>query len=195
VNPFSERPDLASLVEQAVAELRSSGGFDRFTGRLPAATSRTMSEINLPPDDQVLLQDMFSERMIALTANDCVVEATDDNLDRTIIEASRRVVVMADIYSSYCRPCNQILPVVYQLAQQYRDRLAVVKINASRNPRFAQLFLGPVQLTPAFLFFHHGGPLTASSTRLGRLFGQRASNSSSRAGLERRIRSVLAGQR
>jgi hypothetical protein len=77
------------------------------------------------------------------------------------------------------------------LAEQYRNELKVVKINISRNARFRETFLGPVQMTPAFLFFRNGRPVRASG-RFARLLGQKAFIESTRTGLEKRIRSVVS---
>jgi thiol-disulfide isomerase/thioredoxin len=192
MNPFSKRPDLEQLAEEAIAELVASGEFLEYSGDLPAAARRRCRQLKMRSDDEYLLEDIFSDRMIALTRNSYVEEVTDENLDETLLKPSHERLVMADIYSDACRPCNLILPAVYQLAEKYRDALKVVKINAPRNARFSETFLGPIQVTPAFLFFRNGQPLEISSSRLGRLFGQRAYSASTRAGLEKRIVAVLS---
>ena len=58
--------------------------------------------------------------MIALTANDYVEEVADDDLNEKVLIPSHDRPVLVDIYSDYCRPCNHILPIVYQLADKYR---------------------------------------------------------------------------
>jgi thioredoxin 1 len=190
-NPFGKRPDLEQLADEAVEELVASGAFSTYSGRLPPRAKQKLRRSKLRLDDESLLEDIFSERMIALTRNAYVEEVGDEDLNEKVLALSYDRPVMADIYSNYCRPCNHILPIVYQLAEQYRDELKVVKINVSTNARFRELFLGPVQMTPAFLFFRDGRPVRASGRRLARLLGQTAFITSTRAGLEKRIRSVL----
>ncbi len=190
-NPLSERPDLEQLAEEAVEELLVSGAFATYSGKLPAGARDKLKRSKLRLDDESLLEDIFAERMIALTRNDYVEEIDDEDLDEKVLAASHDRPVIVDIYSDYCRPCNHILPIVYQLAEKYRNELKVVKINISKNARFRETFLGPVQMTPAFLFFRNGRPVRASG-RLTRLLGQTAFIASTRAGLEKRIRSVVS---
>jgi thioredoxin 1 len=189
-HPFGNRPDLEQLAEDAVAELIASGDFATFSGGLPPRARDTLERSKQRPDDEALLEDLFAARMIALTKNEYVEEVGDDNFDEKVLVASHARPVLVDIYSDFCRPCNHILPIVYQLADQYRDRLTVVKINVSKAARFRETWLGPVQLTPSFLFFEQGRPVRTSG-RLARLLGQPAFTASTRAGLEKRIRSVL----
>jgi thioredoxin 1 len=191
MNPFNERPDLEQLAEEGIRELVASGEFIKYSGNLPPNARRRCRQIKLRSDDEYLFEDIFSERMIALTKNSYVEEVTDESLDEKLLKPSHERLVMVDVYSDYCRPCNHVLPVVYQLADKYKDELKVVKINGARNPKFVKSFLGPIQVTPAFLFFKDAQPLQASSSRLGRLLGQRAYSSSTRAGLEKRIMSLL----
>lgn len=193
VNPFSERPDLEQLAREAVEELVASGGFATYSGKLPPGASAKLRESTHRFDDESVLEDLFSERMIALTRNDYVEEAGDEDLNEKVLLPSHDRPVMVDVYSDYCRPCNHILPIVYQLAAKYRDELKVVKINISKNARFRETFLGPVQMTPAFLFFRGGQPVRATG-RFLRLLGQTAFIASTRAGLERRIRPILGAQ-
>jgi thiol-disulfide isomerase/thioredoxin len=189
-NPFSHRPDLEQLADQAVAELIASGAFATFSGGLPSSVRETLARTKQRSDDEALLEDLFAARMIALTKNDYVEDVGDDDLEEKVLARSQDRPVLVDIYSDFCRPCNHILPIVYQLAEKYRDRLTVVKINISKAARFRETWLGPVQLTPSFLFFKQRQPVKTSG-RIARLLGQPAFVASTRAGLEKRIRSVL----
>ena len=188
--PSARRTDLERLADQAVEELIASGKFATYSGNLPPRAREALKQSKRRIDDEAVLEDLFSERMIALTRNGYVDEVADDDMEAKVLAASHVRPVMVDIYSDYCRPCNHILPIVYQVAERYRHELTVVKINISKQARFRETFLGPVQMTPAFLFFRDGHPVRASG-RLARLLGQTAIPASSRAGLEKRIRSVL----
>ena len=152
---------------------------------------QTLKRSKLRLDDEAVLEDAFAERMIALTRNDYVEEVGDDDLTDKVLTPSHVRPVLVDIYSDYCRPCAHVLPIVYQLAEQYRDELTVVKINISRHARFRDAYLGLVQMTPAFLFFRRGQPVR-SSGRFARLFGQTAFIAGTRAALEKRIRAALS---
>jgi thioredoxin 1 len=190
-NPFGNRPDLEQLAEDAVAELIASGDFARYSGGLPPRARETLARSEQRSDDEAVLEDLFAARMIALTKNDYVEDVRDEDFEARVVVPSHTRPILVDIYSDFCRPCNHILPIVYQLADTYRDRLTFVKINISKAVRFRETYLGPLQMTPSFLFFRHGQPVSTAG-RVARLLGQPAFIASTRAGLEKRIRSVLA---
>jgi thiol-disulfide isomerase/thioredoxin len=190
LNPFANRPDLEQLAEDAVAELIASGHFPTFSGRLPPRTLHKLGRSKQRLDDEALLEDLFAARMITLTKNEYVEEVRDEDFDEKVLGPSHHRPVMLDIYSDFCRPCNHVLPIVYQLAEKYRDQLTVVKINISKAVRFRETYLGPLQMTPSFLFFRHAQPMRTAG-RVARLLGQPAFIASTRAGLEKRIRSIL----
>lgn len=122
--------------------------------------------------------------------NEFVEDVGDDDLEEKVLRPSHDRPVLIDVYSDFCIPCQEILPVVCQLAEKYRDRLTVVKINISKAARFRETYLGPLPMTPSFLFFTQGQPMRTG--RVARLLGQPAFIASTRAKLEKRIRSVLA---
>src|SRR5262245_31342695 len=186
-NPPSSRPDLEQLANEVVDELVASGELEHYSGELPAAARQKLKHSQLQLDDEAVLEDILAERMLALTKNGYVEEATDDDLNGKVLTPSHDRPVMVDIYSDYCRPCNHILPVVYSLAEKYRDELKVVKINISKNARFREDFLGALQVTPSFMFFRNGRPVRATRG-IGRLLGQTAFLASTRTALEKRIR-------
>jgi thiol-disulfide isomerase/thioredoxin len=189
-NPASSRPDLQQLADEVISELVASGEVEHYSGELPTAARRKLKQSDLRFDDEAVLEDIFADRMLALTKNSYVEEAGDEDLVAKVLTPSHDRPVMVDIYSEYCRPCNHILPVVYSLASKYRNELKVVKLNISKNARFREAFLGAVQFTPAFMFFRNGKPIRATSG-VGRLFGQTAFIASTRTALEKRIRSIV----
>jgi thioredoxin 1 len=121
--------------------------------------------------------------------NEYVEDVGDDDLEEKVLRPSHDRPVLVDVYSDFCIRCQEILPIVCQLAEKYRDRLTVVKINISKAARFRETYLGPLPMTPSFLFFKEGQPMRTG--RVARLLGHPAFLASTRASLEKRIRSVL----
>jgi thiol-disulfide isomerase/thioredoxin len=191
-NPPSTRPDLEQLAAEAVEELVRSGGFAAYSGELPPGVKAKLERSKVRIDDEAVLEDIFAERMIALTRNDYVEEIADDRVSETVVNASHHRPVLVYVSSNYCRPCNHMLPVVYQVAEKYRGALSVVKVNISTSVGFRESFLGLIQMTPAFLFFRNGDIVPASGP-LGRLLGQKALIANTRVALEKRIDSIIRG--
>jgi thioredoxin 1 len=136
----------------------------------------------------------MAPRSFAMDANDLnafVEDVGDDDFETRVLRPSHDRPVLVDIYSDFCIPCQEILPIVCELAEKYRDRLTVVKINISKAARFRETYLGPLAMTPSFLFFKQGQPMR-SAGRVARLLGQPAFVTNTRAGLEKRIRAFLS---
>ena len=62
--------------------------------------------------------------------------------------------VLVDFYTDNCPYCNQLAPTISELAQQYRGRADVVKVNASNVPELANRYKIPG--VPTVLLFAGG---------------------------------------
>jgi thioredoxin 1 len=60
---------------------------------------------------------------------------TDIDFQREIRE--RDGLALVDFWAPWCAPCRAIAPMVEQLADEYRGRLRVGKMNVDENPRTA----------------------------------------------------------
>ena len=61
--------------------------------------------------------------------------------------------VLLDFYADWCGPCQSLMPVVEDIAQEYKDDFEVRKINVDQFSELAQKF--NVRSIPA-LFIMHG---------------------------------------
>jgi thioredoxin 1 len=69
-----------------------------------------------------------------------------------VVEASQPVLV--DFYSPTCPPCRKLGPTIEKLADQYRDRAVVVKVNVDDLPELAQKY--GISSIPAVILFSNG---------------------------------------
>ncbi len=80
------------------------------------------------------------------------VHVDDDNFIREVARSELPVVL--DVWSPGCGPCQQLEPLVMDLATAYQGRVRVAEMNAAEAPQFAAR-LG-VMGTPTILFLRAG---------------------------------------
>jgi thioredoxin 1 len=67
-----------------------------------------------------------------ITLSDKIVYVTDDTFEAEVIKAEGTVLV--DYWADWCGPCKMIAPILDEIAEDYSDKLKVVKLNIDDNP-------------------------------------------------------------
>ena len=62
-----------------------------------------------------------------------VCEITDDTFDKKVLLANEPVVV--DFWAEWCGPCRLLAPTMKKLAEQYKGKVSVYKLNTEENPK------------------------------------------------------------
>ncbi len=83
-----------------------------------------------------------------------VPAVTDDDFDAQVLQSSQ--VVLVDFWAEWCAPCRMIAPVVQSLADEFGDRLKVVKMDIDANPKVPGQ-LGIMSI-PTLIIFKDGQP-------------------------------------
>lgn len=68
-----------------------------------------------------------------------VFDATDANF-ATVLELSRTVPVVVDLWAEWCGPCTQLSPVLEKVVTELGGRLVLAKVDVDANPQLAQSF-------------------------------------------------------
>jgi thioredoxin 1 len=63
-------------------------------------------------------------------------------------------LVMVDFWAVWCGPCQMVAPIVDELAQEYGDKLKVMKLNTDENPEVAGQY--QIMSIPTIMFFRGG---------------------------------------
>lgn len=77
---------------------------------------------------------------------------TDQNFKKEVLNSEKPVVV--DFWADWCGPCKALGPVINKLAEEYKEKLKIVKLNVDQNKNTAGKY--GIQGIPTLLFFKNG---------------------------------------
>ncbi|NPV83380.1 MAG: thioredoxin [Candidatus Aminicenantes bacterium] len=84
-----------------------------------------------------------------------LIQATDATFEQEVINSSLPVLV--DFWAPWCGPCLMVAPVIEQIAETYRGRLKVVKVNVDENPVVSARY--QIMSIPTLILFKGGQPV------------------------------------
>lgn len=70
-----------------------------------------------------------------------------------LIQQSDRPVLV-DFWAEWCGPCRMVSPTIEKIAQEYKGKLLVVKINVDEKPHVASQY--GIRSIPTIMLFHKG---------------------------------------
>ena len=65
------------------------------------------------------------------------VDVTDATFEADVIERSREVPVVVDLWAPWCGPCRIVGPILEDISREFAGKLKVVKVNVDENQRLA----------------------------------------------------------
>jgi thioredoxin 1 len=79
-------------------------------------------------------------------------QATDSNFEADVLGSDKPVLV--DFWAEWCGPCRMIAPTVEAIAEEYRDKAGVYKMNVDENMNVPQRF--GIRGIPTLILFKGG---------------------------------------
>ena len=64
--------------------------------------------------------------------------------------------VLVDFWAVWCGPCRMVAPIVDELSEEYKDRMAFAKVNVDESPKIASGY--NVMSIPTIILFKQGKP-------------------------------------
>ncbi|MBD3250532.1 MAG: thioredoxin [Candidatus Pacebacteria bacterium] len=92
------------------------------------------------------------------------VHLTDENFAQTIKEAGKPVFV--DFYADWCGPCQMAAPIIDDLAEEYRDKIVVAKLNVDQNRQAAGQY-GVMSIPTVIVFEAEDGQIKQLEKQIG----------------------------
>jgi thioredoxin len=84
--------------------------------------------------------------------SDSILHVTDSSFEDEVLKSNQAVIL--DFWAEWCGPCKMIAPILDELAEQYKDKLTVAKINIDENQNTPQTY--GVRGIPTLILFKDG---------------------------------------
>ena len=85
-------------------------------------------------------------------SSDTIKHVTDASFEDDVVKAS--VPVLVDFWAEWCAPCKMIAPMLSEIADEYKGKVAIVKVNIDESPKTPQKF--NVRGIPTLILFKNG---------------------------------------
>lgn len=72
-----------------------------------------------------------------MTPSPYIVDVTAENFEDIVIQGSHKHPVLVDFWASWCQPCQMLMPLLAQLAEDYQGKFILAKLNTEENQALA----------------------------------------------------------
>ncbi|KAF5085745.1 Thioredoxin 1 [anaerobic digester metagenome] len=76
----------------------------------------------------------------------------DSNFEEVVLKSDKPVVL--DFWAEWCGPCRMVAPIIDQMAEEYKDKAVIGKVDVDSNPGISARF--GIRNIPTVLFFKNG---------------------------------------
>jgi putative thioredoxin len=83
-----------------------------------------------------------------------IFDVTAENFQQIVLDGSSQVPVLVDFWASWCQPCQMLMPVLAQLAEEYQGKFILAKVNTEEQQDIAMQF--GIRSIPTVKLFKEG---------------------------------------
>lgn len=66
------------------------------------------------------------------------IDTTTDKFEADVLKSDKPVIV--DFWAEWCGPCRMVAPVLEEIANEYRGKVVVAKVNVDNEPTLAEQY-------------------------------------------------------
>ena len=81
-----------------------------------------------------------------------ILNVEDKNFKEKVLDANKPV--LCDFWAEWCGPCKQISPVLSELAEDYKEKILIAKVNIYENPEVPSKY--GIMSIPTLILFKNG---------------------------------------
>lgn len=80
------------------------------------------------------------------------IHVSDKDFDQVVLKSE--VPVLVDFYAEWCGPCKMAAPIIDEMAEEYKDKVLIVKLDVDQNQETAGKY--GVMSIPTMVLFKDG---------------------------------------
>ena len=84
------------------------------------------------------------------------VEVDDTTFEEKVI--NEKTPVLVDFWAPWCGPCRAIAPILDELAEEYKGKMTIARLNVDEAPQSASKY--GISAIPTMLLFKEGKPVS-----------------------------------
>ena len=84
---------------------------------------------------------------------------TDEDFEEKVLKSPLPALV--DFYADWCGPCQQAAPVIEELAEEYKDKILIGKVNVDKNHNTSAKY--GIMSIPTMVVFKNGEEVERAS--------------------------------
>lgn len=86
------------------------------------------------------------------------ISLTSENFEKEVLKSNKPVIV--DFFATWCGPCKMLLPVIAEIAEKYKEKVKVCKVNVDEEQELAIKY--DIVSIPTLIFVKEGKIINSS---------------------------------